>query len=207
MAMLGPARNQDLRACFVGDSFVVGVGDSAHQGWVGRVAAQAEADGFALTTYNLGVRRDTSADIVRRLYPECACRLRLCDWRLLVLAFGVNDVTSDIGAVPEADTRRHTADLLVQAGGLADCVLLIGPTPIQDPSKNVAIAARSAAIATVARDYGIPYLEIFPLLIQDPAWMRALAAGDGSHPSAPGYACMAEHILTWDLWPLRSVPP
>src|SRR5262249_19732759 len=52
----------DLRTCFIGDSYVAGAGDDTGLGWVGRVTARARADGYDLTAYNLGVRRDTAAD-------------------------------------------------------------------------------------------------------------------------------------------------
>ena len=56
----------DLRVVFVGDSFVAGVGDPEGRGWVGRVVAAAHAAGLPLTAYNLGVRRETSADVLAR---------------------------------------------------------------------------------------------------------------------------------------------
>lgn len=35
----------DLRVCFVGDSFVAGVGDPEQLGWAGRVAARTHSAG------------------------------------------------------------------------------------------------------------------------------------------------------------------
>lgn len=35
----------DLRVCLVGDSFVAGVGDPDHLGWVGRVAVRSHGAG------------------------------------------------------------------------------------------------------------------------------------------------------------------
>jgi lysophospholipase L1-like esterase len=35
----------DVRVCFVGDSFVAGVGDPRHLGWAGRLAAQSQRKG------------------------------------------------------------------------------------------------------------------------------------------------------------------
>ena len=40
---------RDLRICFVGDSFVAGVGDPLCLGWPGRLAARTFADGQPLT--------------------------------------------------------------------------------------------------------------------------------------------------------------
>ena len=46
---------EDIRICFVGDSFVNGIGDETALGWVGRVCALAHTHGFPLTSYNLGI--------------------------------------------------------------------------------------------------------------------------------------------------------
>ena len=55
-----------MRLCFIGDSLVNGTGDPTGLGWVGRVTASARRRGHDVTTYNLGIRRDTSADIAAR---------------------------------------------------------------------------------------------------------------------------------------------
>ena len=57
-----------MRILAFGDSFVAGVGDPAHQGWLGRALAGRPE----VTVYNLGVRGDTSADILRRWAAEDA---------------------------------------------------------------------------------------------------------------------------------------
>ena len=66
-----------MRICFIGDSFVNGTGDDACLGWAGRLCRDARAAGREVTYYNLGVRRNTSADIARRWRAEKrrrACR-------------------------------------------------------------------------------------------------------------------------------------
>jgi hypothetical protein len=68
--------------CFVGDSFVAGVGDRLCLGWADRLAADAYADGVPLTAYNLGVRMQTPTDIRGRFLAECGPRL--CPGMLLV---------------------------------------------------------------------------------------------------------------------------
>src|SRR5918997_5203792 len=68
------APSADRRVFFVGDSFVAGIGDPQHRGWVGRLAERAHRIGAPITAYNLGVRRDTSDDILRRWADEVAVR-------------------------------------------------------------------------------------------------------------------------------------
>ena len=56
----------DIRICFIGDSSVNGTGDPLCLGWTGRVCATAIKLGYPSTHYNLGIRRETSADIAAR---------------------------------------------------------------------------------------------------------------------------------------------
>lgn len=87
----------DLRVCLVGDSFVAGVGDPDHLGWVGRVAARSHGAGRPLTAYALGVRRQTSQDVADRWRAECTPRLPDgCDGRVVVAA----------GAASKRDSRQ-----------------------------------------------------------------------------------------------------
>ena len=96
----------DHRVCFIGDSFVQGTGDPERLGWTGRVLRTPAWR--EVTGYNLGVRRDTSADIARRWQAECAARLPYgIDSAGVVFHFGTNDTTVENGAL------RH----LPQGGG------------------------------------------------------------------------------------------
>ena len=80
-----------LRIAFLGDSMTTGAGDPTMLGWVGRVCAGAWGRGHDVTAYNLGIRRDTSADIHARWREEVAARLPPEHPRALVFCFGVND--------------------------------------------------------------------------------------------------------------------
>ena len=74
--------------CFIGDSFVQGIGDPEYRGWVGRVLAATRDD---VTAFNLGIRRNTSEDVLRRCWHEVLPRtLPEADNRL-VISFGSND--------------------------------------------------------------------------------------------------------------------
>lgn len=55
-----------VQLCFVGDSFVAGIGDETALGWTGRLTARQAATGNPVTAYNLGIRGNTSADIAAR---------------------------------------------------------------------------------------------------------------------------------------------
>ena len=53
---------------------VAGVGDPKGQGWVTRVVGRTQYPDLELTAYNLGVRGDTSADVLRRWATEVPVR-------------------------------------------------------------------------------------------------------------------------------------
>jgi lysophospholipase L1-like esterase len=192
----------DRRVCFAGDSYVAGVGDPEHRGWVGRVVAGSYRDGRPVTAYNLGVRRDTSEDVRRRLPAETGARwVAGCDNRLVV-SFGVNDTTEVDGAV-RVTPERSVANL----GGIADDVvaqgvplLVVGPPPVADPDQNERIEALDELFAESA-DGAFPYVRVFGALQVERDWMRAVALGDGAHPGAEGYRLLAELVRpAWEDW-------
>jgi hypothetical protein len=93
--------------CFFGDSMVNGTGDDACLGWVGRICAAARRSGRDLTCYNLGVRRDTTADVLARWQREAEAWLPSEHDGRLVFSFGANDCCpgEDIGGVRVAPGR------------------------------------------------------------------------------------------------------
>lgn len=83
-----------MRICAIGDSLVADVGDPEHRGWVGRRATATHDP--SLTLYNLGVRRDTTRDVLARWRREIPPRLRTPDpiEGRIAVSFGVNDATA-----------------------------------------------------------------------------------------------------------------
>src|SRR5687767_2146287 len=125
--------SSDIRICFVGDSFVNGTCDPDYLGWTGRVCLVARQSGYDLTSYNLGVRRDTSTDIASRWRDECLRRLPTsCDGRI-VFSFGVNDTTVEHGAtrVSTEQSLINTRKVLSTSVSLYP-TLMVGPPPIAD---------------------------------------------------------------------------
>jgi acyl-CoA thioesterase I len=195
----------DRRVCFVGDSYVAGVGDPEHRGWVSRVVAESYRAGRPVTAYNLGVRRDTSEDVLRRLPAETAVRwVEGCDNRLVV-SFGVNDTTEVDGAVRVAPARSlaNLRCIAEHAAARSIPLLVVGPTPVADRDQNTRIEALDELLAEEV----LPYVSVFGALQVEHDWMRAVALGDGAHPGAEGYAALAELVLpAWNEWIARSEP-
>jgi lysophospholipase L1-like esterase len=192
---------RSMRLCAVGDSFVAGAGDPCALGWIGRLCAAARADGTDVTLYNLGIRRDTSADIAARWQTETARRLPAEHPARLVFAFGVNDCVVETGVrrLPEAATVKNAALVLRHAAARAP-TLMVGPPPIADADTNTRIAALDAALATLCARIGQPYVAVFDRLADDATWMTEAAAGDGAHPGADGYAALAAIVAADAAW-------
>jgi lysophospholipase L1-like esterase len=192
-----------VRICFFGDSFVNGTGDDDGLGWVGRLVAKARQGGRDVTGYNLGIRRDTSADVAARWRNEASLRLPAdCDGRL-VFSFGANDCLS---SGPEGAPRFGRAESLANLEAILGAAqrwlptLMIGPSIVaDDPAANARICALSVDYAELCARLGVPYLEMCHLLSASPAWTRE-ALADGAHPNRGGYAIFADAVSNWSCW-------
>ncbi|MES2933234.1 MAG: GDSL-type esterase/lipase family protein [Pseudomonadota bacterium] len=196
----------DHRICFIGDSFVQGACDPECRGWVGRVAAQARADGFNVSAYNLGIRRDTSADIAARWQGECENRFNVeCD-RYTVFSFGTNDMTLEhdqLRVGVEQSLANFSA--IVGAASARYRTLVVGPVPIGEAEQDQRILALCNAYAASAKALGVAYLPVAATLAGNATWLSEVRANDGSHPGAAGYQLLADLVLAWDDWWFRGV--
>lgn len=196
---------QDIRICFVGDSFVNGTGDETCLGWAGRLCAAAKTDNISVTYYNLGVRRNTSEDILQRWEQECALRLPdFCEGRM-VLSCGVNDMLSEhdqLRVSPE-DSRSNVRQILQQASAKYKTIM-VGPAPVGDAALNSRIKTISAAYAQEASALGIPFIDVFSQLITDRQYLQDCNSSDGLHPRSDGYSAIAKVIAASGNWWFRQ---
>ena len=188
-----------MRLCVFGDSFVNGTGDPERLGWVGRVT-QGACD---LTVYNLGVRGDTSREIRERWRGEAERRSAADEEMRLVFAFGVNDCCPDSAGnarrIARESSLGNAAAILSEASGRW-ATLMIGPPPIADESINDRIGDLDGALSAVAARHAIPYFTVFATLRAEATWMDEIAARDGAHPGARGYAALARLVAAWPVW-------
>lgn len=206
-AAIGPAARvarviRDIRICFLGDSFVQGVGDPEHRGWVGRAL---EATGGDITAFNLGIRRNTSEDIRRRCWQEVLPRLVGADNRLVV-SFGSNDTLEENGAVRVELGRslENLTSILDECGRQAVAPLVVGPPPVIDAGdahlrRTVKLADEMTALC---RTRHVPFIATTLELANDPTWRREALAGDGAHPGSGGYRRLTDIVLAgqWRDW-------
>ena len=192
---------QEVRICFVGDSFVNGTGDPECLGWTGRVCVNANKKGYDITYYNLGVRRETSTELSNRWLREVSYRLpQEYDGRV-VFSLGVNDTTIENGktrvSVIESIANIHR--ILSEAQKLYP-ILVISPPPTGDEEQNQRISDLSQEFALVCQELNVLYLDVFSQLINCPIWLQEAKNNDGAHPQTAGYIEFAQIVETWDIW-------
>jgi lysophospholipase L1-like esterase len=191
---------RDLRVVALGDSFVAGVGDPDCRGWFGRLVSAAGRHAIPTTAYNLGVRRDTSRDVLRRWEREVAARRAPGSDERLVVSFGVNDsIVEDGGLRVEPDESVANLARLLHDAGLP--TLVVGPPPIADAAVNQRVVGLNARFRDVCAAAGAPFVEVVADLGDDVVWTAEVAAGDGAHPGPAGYDRLAALVLpTWLDW-------
>lgn len=191
-----------MRLCFIGDSFVNGTGDPTGLGWVGRICAAARRRGHDITAYNLGIRRDTSADIVQRWQEETARRLPAGIDGRLVFSFGSNDCVRENAAPRVAqDVSLANARAIFAAAKARHPTLVLGPPPLPLEDAEPRVAALSRALAKLCGELAVPYFDLYTPLAAMGLWRLELATGDdGAHPGAAGYALIAELVEGWPAW-------
>ncbi|MFD3745631.1 GDSL-type esterase/lipase family protein [Nocardia sp. NPDC058633] len=201
--------NEDLRICFIGDSFVQGIGDPEYRGWVGRVLI---ATGPAITAFNLGIRRNTSADVVRRCWREVDPRILPAADNRLVISFGSNDAVIEDGTVRVGRTQclRNLDTLLTESRERAIHPLVIGPPPVVDGGEEhlERTADLADGMAQLCATHDVPFVATTRELAADPTWIREAGEGDGAHPGNGGYQRLADLILggPWHSWIARPTP-
>lgn len=193
-----------MRLCFFGDSYVAGFGDDEALGWVGRVVSRARMSGHTLTAYNLGVRRETTVDVAARLPVEAPPRLATGDVAGIVYSTGVNDTMLDDEGrqlVPCAGTLAAFRSSLRFCADAHWPVLVIGPPPTADDHHNRRIEQLSNEISTACAETGHPFVNTIAQLVDDVVWRAQVAADDGAHPGAEGYARLAAAVWpTFESW-------
>jgi lysophospholipase L1-like esterase len=191
-----------MRICFIGDSFVNGAGDDDCLGWTGRICSAARRRGRDITLYNLGIRRDTTADIAQRWEREAKARLAPEHDGRLVFSFGVNDCVTEVSGqcrVLEAASINNARELLGTAKAWLP-TLMIGPPPTSDDELNARVVHLSDRLGALCDDLSIPFLSPLQRLLSDETWRRDVEAGDGAHPNSSGYAVLAGLIMEWPPW-------
>ena len=152
---------EDIRIYFIGDSYINGTGDPQYLGWPGRVCVASQSDQAGITCYNLGIRADTSEDILRRWESEVdARRLKPHDGRI-VFGFGANDCWLEEGKmrIARAETEKNAEHILSRAVERLP-TLMIGPPPGLGSEQDAMRQDMSALLQDICTRVGVPYLAV-----------------------------------------------
>lgn len=190
----------DTRICFLGDSFVAGVGDPTAHGWVGRIVAAAFATGLPFTAYNLGIRGQTGPQIAARAAAEVPPRLHTAAKPRIVVSFGAND-TAERGGNRRSTVVESVAALEHIRATTSIPLLMVGPPAVADHQHNRRLVGVDAALRDSSLRLEVPYVSTFAATSVSAAWRGEISAGDGFHPGASGYDTLARiiepHMLRW----------
>ncbi|MEV0265470.1 GDSL-type esterase/lipase family protein [Streptomyces sp. NPDC050617] len=195
--------NRHVRICFIGDSFVQGIGDPEYRGWVGRVLQDTPGD---ITAFNLGIRRNTSEDVRRRCWQEVGPRTLPGADNRLVVSCGSNDMIEEGGRVrvDPAQCLDNLETLLDDSLRQAVAPLVVGPPPVIDAGEPHLrrVSALADTMAALCRSRSVPFIATTRGLADDPTWIREAMAGDGGHPGSGGYRKLADIVLSgqWHEW-------
>jgi len=197
----------DIRIYFIGDSYINGTGDLGYLGWPGRACAASRSDENAITCYNLGIRGDTSTDVLQRWEREVEARRLIPHDGRVVFGFGANDcwIIDGKTRVDRADTIRNTEEILKRARSLFP-TLMVGPPPGIDADEHSRRVEVSSLVGEIAGRVGVPYLEVIHALHDGGVWQSEAALGDRVHPADGGYSALAELVLAWPAWWFSETP-
>jgi acyl-CoA thioesterase-1 len=188
-----------MRYVALGDSFTIGTSVRAAERWPNQLVIALGSTGPALELVaNLGVNGYTSTDLIRHELPALG-GLRP---GFVTVLIGVNDVVRRVPAATyEANVVAILDELLTRLPddrivtvAIPDYTVTPAGADYGDPrAQHMGIVAANAAMARLATDRGITYVDTFDLSLRA-AQDRGLVAGDGLHPSGAQYALWVERI-------------
>ena len=197
VAQEGP---RDVGLVFIGASLVAGLGDPKGQGWVSRVVGRTHHPDLELTAYNLGVRGNTSADVLARWHTECAPRWAGRAEKRLLIAVGAHDAAK---GVTLARHRLNLANSLDDAASAGIGTFVVSPSPTGDEELNGKLDVLVEAQADVCSRRGVPFVDCFRPLLGHEQWQSDLASSRVQHhPGQAGYGLIAWLVLHngWYDW-------
>ncbi|MEH6547573.1 MAG: GDSL-type esterase/lipase family protein [Sneathiella sp.] len=200
------------RICFVGASTTEGMGDETGQGWPGRLSAPLRDK---IAPYNLGISGQLLGEIRLRAAAECAARIVDSDQGGIVFCSGMNDIARHQGLsrTPIRRVIQSFETLLNDLEAIAPLIVM-GPFPVYTPKmpyqsevsgleldfRNEDIEETNTIYQGLCETHSVPYLSIFPDLMDSDLYGHSLKEGDGLHPGGDGYQLVAEKIADWPAW-------
>jgi len=200
---------KETRICFIGDSFVNGTCDEQALGWVGRLCALAMQQGIDLTYYNLGIRGNTSQNVLDRIEAEVSLRFGKAEDERVVLSFGVNDTLIDdvssqnlSNIAPRVSEGKSIENMekIIRLIQPKYSILIVGLLPVDGDEQNTRIESVNAAFKKKAKQLDVPFIDIYYELVNDSIYRKEIHNADGAHPTNHGYRKISELILASGKW-------
>ena len=176
-----------------GDSLTAGYGADAGESYPDNLQRDLDKLGYAYHVENLGVSGETTADGLARVGAVIARKPRI-----VILEFGGNDGLRGI-PVTAAETNLDRTMARLTAAHIR--ILLAGITLPPNYGKDY-ISRFQGMYHDVAVKYRVP---VIPFLLAG-VFEHRLFQMDGIHPTAQGYALVAETVLQY-LRPMLGTPP
>ena len=165
-----------------GDSLTAGLGVAPDEAYPGQLARKLREQGFAYEVINAGVSGDTSAGGLRRVGWILKSQPVL-----VIVELGAND---GLRGKPLKETYDNLNAIIQQFQDEGVIVVLAGmrlPLNYGDEYTR----EFSALFERLAKEYDVP---LIPFFLEGVATRRVLNQEDGIHPTAEGYAIVAQNV-------------
>ncbi len=192
----------------IGASDFFGMGDPEEGGFIGRFKRWHEMQDIHNFVYNLGIRGETTTQILQRLIPEAIPRKP----QLLILTAGSNDIrrkgSKDAPLTTSIERfKKNILELIKQGRSLADVVFVstypfdeTKTTPFSYWNKNnyyflTDIIAYEKEVRDICTNENVPFLDIFNKWIDKEylIWLHE----DGQHANPIGHKIIFEDLKNY----------
>ena len=185
-----------------GDSITWGADDSEGLGWANRYRKNLEAKQIDTAVYNLGIRGDTTAGLLKRFEAEAGARKSSNS--CIIFAIGIND-SRFINNLTTPETllerfKSNIENLIKLAGVLTRSIVFIGLTNVMRDEiilprvgknyiyRNDNIRIYNQAIQEIALQHRCKFVNLQNVLKPEDFYE------DGLHPNSEGHVKMLKEI-------------
>lgn len=184
---------------FLGDSITLGVNVAPQESFVNKIYTgiiQKLPEKYPLpptTLYNLGVRKNTTKNILERFEKEFQDRNFPNSKAHFILMCGVVDMVmpEDKTLLSLEESKKYFKQLLTSAKEKGN-IFVISPSPVVNENHKERIANLILEQEKICQEMNIPYINIFQEL-DTKEFLEDLK--DGIHPNEIGNVFIAEKVL------------